>query len=195
MGLAVNISWCHECLGSFPTYCIRTWRRCCEGIHCTVTCCQLLAELVLVGTEDTAYCFSVQFPIAYLQPNLYGPCYKRVNPKEFHSYYATVVETAAYVLDSIEGIYSSFEWRLTSERRKLIPLESYSCFKVTAAASAEWPRKWQFTLSVKLLSCAIRILELTDGKGNMDSIANPFITYLRLVFLPPIRSYFDGKHF
>lgn len=72
----------------------------------TLIYCQLLAELVLDGTDDITYCHSVQFPIAYLEPNLYGPGYKRVNPKEAHSYYTTVDETAEYVLDCIEG--SSF---------------------------------------------------------------------------------------
>ena len=189
----------------------------CHGIHCThwstaiestahidllswnplhtLIYCQLLAELVLVGTDDTAYCLSVQFPIAYLKRNLYGPSYKKVNPNEAHSYYATVGGTAENTLDSTEGGSFPLNGRPTSERGKLIPLDSYSCSKVTTVASAEWPRKWQFTLSVKLLSCAIRILERTDGKGNRDSFASPFITYLWLVFLRLIRSDFDGKHF
>ena len=94
-----------------------------------------------------------------------------------------------------QGVLFPLNGRPTCERGKLIPLDSYSCSKVTALASAEWPRKWQFSLSVKLLSCAIRILERTDEKRNGDGIANPFITYLWLVFLPLIRSDFDGKHF
>lgn len=74
---------------------------------------------VLVGTDDTAYCLSVQFPIAYLEPNLYGPSYKKVKPKEAHPYYATVDETAEYVLDSIERSSFSFEWATNFRTREV----------------------------------------------------------------------------
>ena len=85
----------------------------------TLIYCQLLAELVLVCTDDTAYCLSVQFPIGYLERNLYGPSYKKANPKEAHSYFATVDGTAEYVLDSTEGSSFSSEWTTNFRTREV----------------------------------------------------------------------------